>query len=135
MTDVGTPVLPHARPLGYAAPGAPSPVVPLYWAAYVCWILPLVTGVGTLIAFAATSERALPMIGLLTIFGGVILLAIGVLCLGVFAVLLRRCDLGARSQWSKRVKWLFFLLFMNIPAAFICAMLGAKLLDLSSDTF
>jgi hypothetical protein len=135
VTEAGTPVSPHATPLGYAAPKPPSPVVALYWVAYVCWILPLVAGVGALIGFAVTSARVFPMIGLLTIYGGVILLPVGLLCLGVFGFLLGRCDAEDRSHWSNRAKWLVFLLFMNIPAAFICVMLGARLLDLSSSTF
>ena len=129
MSDSGVPLASPPPTLGYAAAEHPPPPVALFYIAKICWLVPLVVGVSTLLLFAITQSLIFPRLGLLTIAAGILLLGLGVVCLGVFAWLLRRCDPVTRAMWRPRVRRLFLLLFLNLPAAALCILFGTALLQ------
>lgn len=129
MSDPGAPVTTVAK-LAYAAPQPKSAAPPtsLFHIARVCWWVPMTLGVATLFLFALTHEPFLPIIGFLALLGGGAMWLVGVICLGVFALLLRGCDTVIQAQWRDRVSRLFLLLFLNLFVAAGCVIGGLVLM-------
>ena len=122
-------------PLTYAAPEQARPRVALYRVAQFCWYVPLGIGLFLTVLFVLTRAEVFAVFGFFTIFGGVALFGIGVICLIVFWCLLRNCSSEDRLNWSKRAWILFGLMLLNFPIALGCAWIGAMLLKISDQPF
>ena len=105
-------------------------MIGLYRVAVFCAVVPLVVGVTTLALYALTFWDTLQLVGAFTIVAGSILCFIGLVCVTVFYIGLRRCDIELRRPWSLRATRTATLLVGNVPIAMVCAVIGIYLTGL-----
>ncbi len=123
MIDAGD----AALPLSYSLPDTDRLNTRLYRAALICWLAPLVVGVGTLAAYAWTFWEWLPILGLITLGVGTILFVVGIGCIIAFCDNIRRCEPAIHKAWFPRAARAAILLVSSVFVAPTCAIVGLSL--------
>ena len=121
---------PSRQPLEYARPGAATPATAAKVClviAYLCGGLPMVVGVGTLVLYWITRWDVLPMVGLITVVGGLGLWIVGIGCLIAYSVVVGRTKVRDRRVMNRRAAGAIALLLANLPLAFGCIIVGYAL--------
>lgn len=121
----------EVAPLSYASSLFDRrPIIVLYRVTVFCAVVPLVIGVTTLALYALTFWEVLQLVGAFTMLAGGVLCFIGLVCVTVFYVGLRRCDPELRGAWRPRAARIATLLVGNVPIAVVCAVVGIYLTGL-----
>jgi hypothetical protein len=91
--------------------------------------MPLGVGILTLLLFIPYRHEFFALLGLWTIIVGTCMVAAGFVALLVyrFCNWLKQQDL--RRKLNREFTWTLLLLVVNFPAAGVCAVLGARLMD------
>ena len=82
--------------------------------AIACGLLPMILGTAIFVAWLITDSDVLEIIGLLLVYGGVALLALGLVCLLAFVSRARKAGIAYRRARN----WALVVLFLNFP---LCA--------------
>jgi hypothetical protein len=88
----------------------------------------LVIGTSVLALFAATHLQVLPLLGVFVLLAGGALLVVGLLCLYVFARLVREFPVQDAAGAPLPIRQLVVRLLLNIPIAIACIAGGAVLM-------
>ncbi|MEM1041776.1 MAG: hypothetical protein AAGI91_04020 [Bacteroidota bacterium] len=91
-----------------------------YRVAMLCGILPMTVGVAVYLLYEITRWDSLPLIGMFTIRGGLVSVAIGFVC--VIAYAFKRHAVG--QLWGPRVGKAVSVMVLNIPVCLIVIILG-----------
>jgi hypothetical protein len=102
---------------GYATPGTghKDVSVTLYRAVIACGALPLVVGVAVVFLYWLTRSKALPVFGLFTILGGLVLGGVAGVLLAIVAWQAWQNDRSMFLAWRKRIVLAILLLGRQLP--------------------
>lgn len=114
-----------APTLDYGSRNVALRPLPALWTwTVVCALVPLICGVGCLVAFMATDSVDVMLLGILIIAGGCAIVLAGTVCCILYLVRERAVGLRTRRQLVLRGLVGFGLLLCNFPAAALCSYTG-----------